>query len=629
ALEKLPADRFQSVEAFGGALADEHFRHKGDGAGGVDPATGRWKWLSMAMATLTVAATVLFLWSFLRPQPHPVVRSALTFSEASGMWSGALGVNLALSPDGSIMVYRGPTQLWQRRLDQLEPEPIPGTAGAINPVISPDGASLAFTVQGSRSLKTVSLSGSPPFTVVESGVWDGPGGGIDWGSDGMLYFTNEEGAILRVPAAGGAVEQVTTNDPGTRHAWVEALPEGRGLLFTVTSGLPDQSDISVVGFSDGTVRTLLRGAMARHASSGHMVYAAADGSLLSAPFDLGRLEVAGPTVPLDESVDVYPGSGSQFALSETGTLLYVPGGGAYDLVPVWAERDGAAREIDPGWRAQGDPVWTSVELSPDGTRLAISIRDSEGTFDLFVKQLDSGPLSRLTFEGALNYRATWSADGRSVTFVSNRAGQRDVWAKRADGSSTAQLVLDREQEIFEVLYSPDSTWLIFREGGYSAGDIYGFRATGDSAVVPLLATESQEREIALSPDGRWLAYVSNRDGRDQVYVVPFPDAGSASWQVSTDGGTEPVWARSGEELFYRNGVSELVAVQVSGEPSFAVGEQEVLFSVAGYLFGNGRPQYAVTPDDQRFVLLRIGEAVDTDPILVQNFLEELKAKVGR
>ena len=150
--------------------------------------------------------------------------------------------------------------------------------------------------------------------------------------------------------------------------------------------------------------------MARYASSGHIVYAAADNTLLAAPFDLRRLEVTGPSVGLLEGVDVFNGSASQFAVSETGTLLYMLAfvAAAPTLAPVWVERDGTVREIDLGWRTQGNDTWSSLALSPDGTRLAVSILDSEGTFDLWVKQLDAGPLSRLTFEGTQNFRATWS-----------------------------------------------------------------------------------------------------------------------------------------------------------------------------------------------------------------------------
>jgi len=300
------------------------------------------------------------------------------------------------------------------------------------------------------------------------------------------------------------------------------------------------------------------------------------------------------------------------------------------------ERDGAAHAIAAGWRVQGAlPAFSSLALSPDGTRLAISIRDSEGRADLWVKQLDTdtGPLSLLTLEGEANIRATWSPDSRSLTFSSTRAGNStaewnyDLWTKRADGSGVAELVLDREDSVLEALYSPDGRWLIFREGIFASGftDIYA--RLEDSVAVPLVATDFMEYSPALSPNGQWLAYVSNRSGRDQVYVSPFPDAGSALVPVSADGGTEPVWAHSGRELFYRNGNNELVAVQVTVEPTFLPGQQDVLFPMNDYLAGEGHPQYDVSDDDQRFVMLRIERGAD-ELILVDNWFEELRERMG-
>ena len=213
--------------------------------------------------------------------------------------------------------------------------------------------------------------------------------------------------------------------------------------------------------------------------------------------------------------------------------------------------------------------------------------------------------------------------------MSNRAGDFDVWTKRADGSGTAELVLDREARVWEGLYSPDGTWLVFREGGNEAADIYAIRPAMDSVAVPLEVTEFQERSISLSPDGRWLAYVSNRSGRDEVFVRPFPDASASIQQVSSAGGTEPLWAHSGRELFYVNGANELVAVQVSADPSFAASRQDVLFSVVDYRRYVGYAQYEVTPDDRRFVMLRtedLGSA--TELILVENWVEELRERVG-
>ena len=249
---------------------------------------------------------------------------------------------------------------------------------------------------------------------------------------------------------------------------------------------------------------------------------------------------------------------------------------------------------------------------------------------MWVKQLDTGPLSRLTFEGA-NFRTRWSRDGESLTFLSNRGENYDIWAKRADGSDTAELVLDREALLQEAVFSPDSTWLVFREGLNQAADIYAVQLPMDSAVVPLEVTEFQERAFSLSPDGRWLAFVSNRSGSNEVFVRPFPEAGVSLQQVSTNGGREPLWAHSGRELFYVNGVNELVAVQVSTDPAFALGQQEVLFSAAGYVRNNAYAIYDVASDDQRFVMLRIGDrenAVASELILVENWAEELRQRVG-
>jgi len=320
-----------------------------------------------------------------------------------------------------------------------------------------------------------------------------------------------------------------------------------------------------------------------------------------------------------------------FAISQTGRLVYRIGGSTGVFVnPVWVERDGLAREIDSGWRVQGDITFSSLALSPDGNRLAISMPDPEGASDLWVKQLDTGPLSRLTFEGTSNIRATWSPNGESLRFLSNRAGNYDLWTKRADGSGAAELVLDQEAQIFEARYSSDGTWLVFRVGAFQASDIYAIRPGVDSVAVPLEVTEFQELSISLSPNDRWLAYVSNNTGRDEVYVRPFPpDAGSGLVQVSTDGGTGPVWAHSGRELFYRNGANELVAVQFTEDPTFATVREDVLFSMDGYLTARGHAMYDVSPDDQRFVMLRMGDVgSDSELILVENWAEELRQRMG-
>ena len=269
------------------------------------------------------------------------------------------------------------------------------------------------------NINTVSLGGGPPFTVTSNGRQP------SWGSDGMIYFARLDG-VYRVPETGGEPEAVPFSTDG-QNRWHTALPDGQGLLFTVQGGIAEQSQIAVVGPRGGEVREILTGTMARYAASGHIVYATVERTLMAAPFDLKRLEVTGPSVALLPGVQ-------QFALSETGTLIYTTGGSAnYEL--VWVSREGA---VEPAWTHDlRDPV-----LSPDGTRLVVTITDE--SFDIWVKQLDRGPSLKLTFEGVLNDHPTWTPDGGSVTFRSSRTGSSwDVWTKRADGSAQAVMELDR------------------------------------------------------------------------------------------------------------------------------------------------------------------------------------------
>ena len=261
--------------------------------------------------------------------------------------------------------------------------------------------------------------------------------------------------------------------------------------------------------------------------------------------------------------------------------------------------------------------------------VAASITDSDGTTDLWIKQLDTGPLFRLTFDGTENLRAVWSQDGQFVTFLSNRAGQRDLWRKRADGSGQAELVLDRERAIQEFAFTPDGTWLVFVEsdGRIVNGDIFAIRPGVDSVATSLITGKgSFLGEMSLSPDGRWLAY--NLGG--QVWVRPFPDIDAGLWQVSTVRGDEPRWAHNGRELFYQGGPNpgEQMVAEIIVDPSFAVGEQRVLFSLTPYLVGNGWAGYDIGPDDQRTMLLMAVEGEDERQlILVENFFEELRERV--
>ena len=337
--------------------------------------------------------------------------------------------------------------------------------------------------------------------------------------------------------------------------------------------------------------------------------------------------MTGPPVPLLDGVGVGVFGSANLSVSENGTLLYVPGEGAAESL-VWVDREGREELVDPDWVVD----FRYLALSPDGSQVAMSVNDGVRE-DIWIKHLVRGSLPKLTFEGEINVRPAWYPDGRTVLFVSDRSGDAALWRRRADGSSGAELVLAHDGGIAGALVSQDEEWLVFAtppdtEG---AGDILGLRLGTDSVPVPLVATPFTESEPALSPDARWLAYVSNESGRLDVYVVPFPNTTDGRWVASRNGGQEPLWAHGGRELFYKSAAGNLVAAEVTTTSTFAVIAERVLFSITDHQSDPVHRRYDVTPDDERFVMIRnapVVEATNVQPVLVLNFFEELKAKVG-
>lgn len=282
-------------------------------------------------------------------------------------------------------------------------------------------------------------------------------------------------------------------------------------------------------------------------------------------------------------------------------------------------RDGTASVVDSS--LTGD--FEAIALAPEGTRLAVTSRRSDGSH-IWMKQLDRGPESRLTFEGN-NGQPTWEPDGRSVNFVSMRTGRSRLYRTPADGSGRPEAMLDDRLWIVRARWARHGEWLILdviAEGGARPQlDVYGLRPGVDTAPVPLVATAATERWASVSPDGRWLVYQSDRSGRSEVYVRPFPNTTESLRQVSRNGGLEPRWANSGREIFYRNGNNEMVVVEVEPGDSLAIGEERVLFSMAEFA------SWDVSPDDQRFVMTTRSERRPGALIVVENFFEELRARV--
>jgi Tol biopolymer transport system component len=644
-LEKLPADRFTNAAEFGAALTDPGYSSR------VTAMTASTRDMAPRRNGLTVAGWALWvvtlvggLWLLSRAGSgaQPVRRYAIEMTGAETIATNTMQV-LALSADGNRIGFvgggaGGSRQIWIRDRDQLHARPLAGTEGAAALSWSPDGNQVAFVVSPGV-LKVAPVDGAAPTVVADSLISNG---GTAWGRDGLIYsaggFRNTGVGLISVPATGGLPTALTTLD-STRHEFAHlspaVLPNNRGLVFSVWYGPthPNETEVAVLEFKTGSYRILQRGLRARYLRTGHLLIARADGSLVAVPFDQNKLAITGAPIPVVTGVAEQAGYVVDYDVSDAGTLMYLAGqpGNVKEMVqPVWVNRQGVAAPVDSGW-SFNRPYNGGMSLSPDGTRLAVAIA-GEPTSDIWIKQLNHGPLSRLTFEEFLKYRPVWSPDGRTVTYIADPGNSNAaLYRKRADGSGDAERLLGSDKSLAEALWSRDGQWLVVRTT-LPSRDIQAFRPGVDTTLTPIVATPRfEERAPTLSPDGRWIAYQSDETGKSEIYVRPFPRAGEGRWQVSTAGGEEPLWSHAGAEIFFRAASGEMMTVPVVTNPTFSASVPAPLFQARPYARSLSYRAYDVSPDDRRFVMLR--PAADSVPtparqlVVVDNWIEELKSKL--
>ena len=365
--------------------------------------------------------------------------------------------------------------------------------------------------------------------------------------------------------------------------------------------------------------------VSRHASSGRLLVVTAEGGLLAIPFDTDKLELTGAPVALMEGVGVRAsGLNVDLSLSATGTLVYTTGG-KLNRRPYWVTRDGVTEAVDTSWNPQA--LIQNIALSPDGKALAVELLQG-GKSQIWVKRLPAGPFSRVTFDDSSVGRPVWSPDGREVLFVKIEEAPGRIYARRADGTGIARTTAAGPKVLGQIVPSRDGQWLVIRTSilGEGSGDLYALHP-GDTALMTLVATPTTEMYPALSPDARWLAYTSWGSGAPEVYVRPFPKTETARWQVSAAGGTEPIWARDGRELFFIDRQGNLVAMEIGEGTGFSMGGHRVLFPTGAYSSGTGKQAYDVHPDGRRFIFL--GEpdsAEESELIVAENWLQALKTR---
>jgi serine/threonine-protein kinase len=630
ALAKLPADRFATPADFAAALSTPSPLALGRLASAARPAQSgpsRARGTLIALGSALALTAGLAAWGWLRPpSDRPVLRSYVTFPEAESALLGPM--SYALLPNGSALIYVGQapggTQLWMKKRSELHATQIGGTEGATNAFVSPDGKWIGFIA--GELLKKVPVAGGEVTTLAaaacSSAACAGGGESGTWLDDGRIAFVSR-GTLVTVSENGGAIDTIVTSPTigGLAPVHPIALPGSRGVLFTSCTLYCNRADVMVVDLATRKVRLLAENASrAQYSPTGHLVYVDAQGTGVAIPFDLATLTTHGAQTPIIDRV------ASGLVLANTGTAAYVEGDARPTSELVITSRDGrTVQSVDSGWRGN----FASLAIAPDGRRIAATIV-ANGEEQLWVKTIGGGPPTRLTFGNTQSTTPTWSADGTSIFFTRFEGRQKSTFmSKRADGSGPEITVRSGPDWVIESAISRDGSWLVTREYRGGKRDIYARRLAGDTTERAVVATPASDFAPAISPDGKWLAYVSGETGTEQVWVIPFPDATGAKWQISTDGALEPVWSNDGRELFYVSLAGELVATEVSTSEAFASGRQRALFSIRGYRRHYTHRAYDILPDNQHFVMIRNGAPPRGNLVIVDNWVADLATKLRK
>ena len=624
ALEKLPADRWQTAAQFADALT-------GTGGSRIRPLPGALSRLAIPGA-LAAVLLMAFAWVGLRN------RSSTPPSAAPVRFSVELdpGVRptftpiVRLSPDGrqlfvSAMVGRR-EEVLRRPFDQMRMEVIAGAGqgeqgtGNSRPFISPDGRWVAYARQG--KLRKVRVEGGP---AIDLAVADWAGG--SWGKNGRLVYTRAYNTGLWIVSEGGGDERMLTTPDTARgelgHWWPQILPDGDHVLFTAYRTPIERATIEVLSISSGKREVVFTGGVfGFYVPTGHLLYAVGE-TIRAVPFDLGRLAVTGAALPVVDSVAMNPTDGAAaFDVSENGTLAYLPVSSYItETELVLVDRRGNESRALPATDRYDHP-----RLSPEGGRIAVDIRSANSLGDIWVFQIGRSGGLRLTAEGGRDFGAEWTPDGRELIYSSEHPFF-DLYRRAADASRPAEPLLTGGFDRYPGSVSPDGRLFAFSLAVPGAGELWTVQLRGPPAPARYFANGFNLAHPTLSPDGRWMAYDSDESGRIEVYAQSYPNPSLKRWKVSPANGSEPMWTRGGRELVYRKGDS-VMAVSVDLENGRS-GPPKALFG-GPYPDSPGwtRPRsYDVSRDGERFLMTKL-PAEERRPriAVVLNWFAELRAK---
>jgi eukaryotic-like serine/threonine-protein kinase len=630
ALEKLPADRWQSAARFSDAL---------NGIGSSEVSQIRRRERSLWQTALPWAAAALllpFAWLGFRAQsaaPAPPKGPARFIAEYPPDVRPTFTPWVRISRDGRQLFVTGIVhrreEVLRRPLDRLEMEVIPGAGmgdqgtGNSRPFFSPDGRWVAYHKAG--KLRKVPVEGGPPIDLAASDWAAG-----SWGTNGRLVYSQSYNTGLwTVSEGGGGERMLTTPDTASGelgHWWPQVLPDGDHVIFTAYRTPVERATIEVLTISTHERKVLFTGGVfGFYVPSGHLLYAVGE-AIRAVPFDLDRLEVSGPAVPVVDGVAMDPTDGAAaFDVSENGTLAYLPVGSYVterDLVLV--DRQGRETRALPATDRYDHP-----RLSPDGTRIAIDIRSADITGDIWVFQVGRAGGIRVTSEGGRDFGSEWTPDGEELIYSSERP-YFDLYRRAADASSPAVPLVTGGYDHYAGGVSADGRLFAYTLSTPGGTQLWTVPLQGRQPPLKYLWNGFNLAHPVLSPDGRWMAYDSDESGRVEVYVQSYPDPLQRRWKVSPSYGSEPVWTRGGREMIFRSGDSVFA---VTMDLARGRSNPPTLLFAGPYTDNPGFTRlrsYDVSRNGERFLMTRPPASVPTPHVMVVlNWFDELRAKSPR
>ena len=595
--------------------------------------------LAVVGALLVGGFVAIATWFTMRSEPstpQPLAQFPIDLPENVAIPTNALLPHpLDISSDGTRIVFHGlgddgVSRLYVRSLNEPMATPIKGAEGNLGSLyLSPDGEWVVFHDRSDDALKKVRVSGGSPVTIAKTGTESSPIHGLSWGADGTIVFgTDAYPGLMRVSDTGGTPERLTEPLEGELHAFPHLLPDGSAVLFSVfrVDRVGEFAQVAVRSLVTGKQQILVEGSLPHVTSSGHLLFLR-EGTIWAMAFDADRLRVSGKAVPVLEDVYTFAGVFALFSVAADGSIVYLPSSSADSHHLVWMDLDG--RETAVAAPARN---YAFARISPDGGRVAVGVFDEDG-LALWIYSVDRGTMTRLTSADAVVTYAIWSPDGQELAYSSESEGVFNLYTRSADGTGVARHLAINKRNKYATSWSADGQEVLYFEcdTGEVACDLGRLTMVGEPSQELFLATEFDEGFPALSPNGRWVAYQSNASGRSGIYVRSYPDM-DGRVQISINHGVFPRWSRNGRTLYYIESrrsasgrVRQMMSVAIEEtEDGIEAGVAQAVFDVGPYNAGIG---YALHPDGEHFLLAKLRDSGVHRPILVQNWLEEVKRLV--